>query len=166
MQPKQMEISREREYIRRQAPRQSSWKLERRNEKKKKNPDQARIREEIYTRRGSSWNQRNTPGFKDTSKSTLHFERCTSLSAVRPHPAYRSKGEACFTHEGSVPGRTTWKHTRSYGYVGTPCTSQRKHPVNQAFREGGGAPLTPNRDQRESGERRPTLHFQKDEPPC
>ena len=64
LQQKQREIPTEREYIRRQAPRQKSWKLE--SIKQKKHPDQTRRKENLYTRRGSSWNQRISPGFKDT----------------------------------------------------------------------------------------------------
>ena len=142
-QPKQREIPMEREYIRRQAPRHSSRKLERRN--KQKNPEQARRREEIYTRRGTSWNHRKPPGFKDNSKSTIHFKRSTSLFAAGPHPVYRLQGETCSTPNGLIPDHSSWDHTRSYGYVRRPDTPQRKHPEDQALRDGGD-PLTPNRD--------------------
>ena len=77
LQQKEREIPTGREYIRRRAPRQGSWKLGSIN--KKKYPELTRRRENHYTRRGTTWNRRISPGFKETP-SLLY-----TTSSVPPH---------------------------------------------------------------------------------
>ena len=140
IQPKQKEVSEEEEYIRGRAPRQGSRILERKDINKKKNPDLAR-RKGTYTRRGASWNQRNHRASRITPSLPLHYKRCTSLFAARPHPAYRLKGETCSTRSSRpVPGYSLREHTQGYSYVGKPeSRRQRKHPVNWKLRKGEGS---------------------------
>ena len=88
---KDKEISREKGYISREAPGIASWKPE--SIIAKQNPEPVRRRENQYTDVELLGTVGLFPGFKDHSRSTLHYEQSTSPFAAGPHSVYGLKGE-------------------------------------------------------------------------